>query len=341
MPGGTAVTEVPDPHTSAEGVVVAVEACGICGSDVHLVASGGVAAGQVLGHEFSGRVVATGGKVRGWRVGAPVAVNPVGGCGGCPACRAGLPFRCPRVPNIGLSAPGAYAEYVAVPAAQLVALPEEVHPEVGAYAEPLAVALRALDLGEPGAGDAVLVYGVGAIGLNVVMALRLCGVERVVAVGRSAVRRDAAAAAGADVVLDSGETDLVTWARDHDVSFRSAYECSGATGALAEIMSVLRPGGRCVQVALRGDPETVDVGGLVSRGLTLVGSCAFRPADYAQAVEHLLAGRVSGDALVSHRVPLEATPDTLTRLQRPGGAVRVLVQPSRSASARSGGEGAA
>jgi threonine dehydrogenase-like Zn-dependent dehydrogenase len=334
VPGGTEVADVPDPRPGADDVVVEVEACGVCGSDVHLVESGQAAVGQVLGHEFSGRVVATGRAASRWRIGQPVSVNPVGGCGDCDVCRAGLPFRCPRVPNIGIDAPGAYAEYVAVPQAQLVALPNDVDPEVGAYAEPLAVALRAVDLASPAPGDAVLVYGVGAIGLNVVAALRVVGVEYILAVGRSPGRRRAAAAVGADDVLDSGETDLVTWATDRSLSFRAAFDCSGAPGVLAQTLSVLQPGGVSVQVALRSEPETVAVGALVGRGLSLVGSCAFRPTDFEAAVGHLLAGRVSGSALVSERVPLEQAPDALVRLRRAGDLVRVLVQPCRQTSPR-------
>jgi len=329
VPGGTEVADVPEPRPGDADVVVEVEACGVCGSDVHLVESGHAAVGQVLGHEFSGRVVATGRAANRWRIGQPVSVNPVGGCGDCRPCRAGLPFRCPRVPNIGIDAPGAYAEYVAVPQTQLVALPEDVDPEVGAYAEPLAVALRAVDLASPAPTDTALVYGVGAIGLNVIAALRIVGVDHIVAVGRSPGRRRAATAVGADDVLDSGQTDLVTWARAQSLSFQAGFDCSGAPGALAETLSVLGPGGVSVQVALRSDPETVDVGALVGRGLSLVGSCAFRPSDFEAAVQHLLAGRVSGASLVSERVPLEQAPDALVRLRRAGDLVRVLVQPCR------------
>lgn len=329
VPGGTEVADVPDPSPRDGEVVVEVEACGVCGSDVHLVESGHATVGQVLGHEFSGRVVATGREASRWRPGQPVSVNPVGGCGGCPTCRVGLPFRCSQAPNIGIDAPGAYAQYVAVRQDQLVPIPEDVEPEVGAYAEPLAVALRAVDLAAPAPRSAALVYGVGAIGLNVVAALRVAGVENIVAVGRSAGRRRAAAALGAADVLDSRETDLVAWARERSQSFSAAFECSGAAGALAQAVSLLRPGGTVVQVALRRDPEPVDVGALVGGGLHVVGSCAFRPADFAQAVEHLLAGRVRGDALVSERVSLDEAPDVLVRLRHPGDLVRVLVQPSK------------
>ncbi|GIG91535.1 zinc-dependent alcohol dehydrogenase [Plantactinospora endophytica] len=327
VPGGTELAELPDPVPAPDGVVVAVDACGLCGSDVHMVEHGRAVPGQVLGHEFAGRIVAVGRDAGRWRIGQPVAVNPLGGCGSCQPCRRQLPFRCQALPNLGLTAPGAYAEYVAVPQAQLVALPAEVEPEVGAHAEPLAVALRAVRLGRPVPGEPALVYGVGSIGLNVIMALRLAGAGTIVAVGRSAGRRAAAEALGADVVLDSRVTPPAEYAAEHGLAFGTAYECSAAVGALAETVAVLAPGGVAVQVALNSAPESLDARGLVGRGLTVVGSCAFDADDYAQAVGHLLAGRIDGAALVSERVALAEVPETLVRLRRPGDLVRVLVRP--------------
>jgi len=120
---GTTVGEVPDPTPGPADVIVAVEACGLCGSDVHSVQNGNCAPGQVLGHEFSGRIVALGSEVSGWNQGQAVAASPIGSCGVCRICARGLPFRCPVVENIGITIPGAYAQYVKVPSRQLVALP--------------------------------------------------------------------------------------------------------------------------------------------------------------------------------------------------------------------------
>jgi threonine dehydrogenase-like Zn-dependent dehydrogenase len=156
---------------------------------VHAVQNGQCAPGQILGHEFSGRIVALGHDVTGWSVGQPVAASPLGSCGKCRICMRGMPFRCPAAPNIGVSCQGAYAEYAAVPARQLVALPEELPIEIGSHAEPLSVGSQAAKLAAVGPGDPVLVYGVGPIGLYAIMALRLAGAGPIVAAGRSAGRR--------------------------------------------------------------------------------------------------------------------------------------------------------
>jgi len=184
-PGGVEIADVADHHAAADAVIVQVHSCGICGSDVHWVETGRGAHGHILGHEFSGTIAELGREVDGWRLGQPVAVNPLGGCGSCRVCRLGLPFLCDRFPNLGLTAPGGFAELVAVPQKQLVALPDGVDVELGAHAEPLAVALRAVDLAQPAPGEDALVYGLGPIGLSVIVALRAAGAGRIVAVGRS------------------------------------------------------------------------------------------------------------------------------------------------------------
>jgi len=323
VPGGVEVADVKDPVPAAGEVVVAVEACGLCGSDVHAIELGFTADGQILGHEFAGRVVEVGASVgTGW-IGEAVAVDPIGSCGSCRACTRGVPFGCRAVPNLGITAPGAYAQYVAVPERQLVRLPGELPVEQGAHAEPLAVALHAVDLARVGPGDSVLVYGVGPIGLNAIMALRLAGVDRIVGAGRSAGRRAAAAAVGADAVVDTRETSIA----DIGARFTAVLECSGAPGAFVEALDVLEPGGSYVEVAITAETAPVPLLRLVVDGVTIVGSCAFDAPTYARAVEHIGAGRVPVASLVSERVGLEATPEALVRLRTPGDLVRVLTRP--------------
>jgi threonine dehydrogenase-like Zn-dependent dehydrogenase len=294
---------------------------------VHSIESGLTAPGQILGHEFAGRVVEVGSSVNSARVGEAVAVNPVGSCGSCRACARGVPFQCAAVPNLGITVPGAYAQYVAVPERQLVPLPDALPVEMGAHAEPLAVALAAVDLARVGPGDSVLVYGVGPIGLNAIMALRLAGVETIVGAGRSPGRRAAAAAVGAGAVVDTRETSIQEYAAQSGTRFSAVLECSAAPGAVAEALDVLEPAGICVEVALSAEVQPVSLFRLVGEGLTLTGSCAFDGATYDRAIEHIAAGRVPVAALISGRVGLDATPDALVRLRKPGELVRLLTRP--------------
>jgi len=324
---GTAVGEVPDPSPGPDDVVVAVEACGLCGSDVHALRSGQAAPGQILGHEFSGRIVALGANVTGWTEGQPVAASPIGSCAKCRICARGLPFRCPAVPNIGITTQGAYAEYVKVPARQLVVLPSDLPLEVGSHAEPLSVGSQAVKLAQVGPGDPVLVYGVGPIGLYAIMALKLAGAGPIVAAGRSAGRRQAAVDVGADVVFDTREIPVASYAEQSGTRFAAVLECSAAPGAFNEALSVTEPGGTVVEVALTPETASVPLFPIISEGHHIVGSCAFSDETYRESVGHLAAGHVPVERLVSERVSLSDTPDALRRLQTPGTLVRILSKP--------------
>ncbi len=327
VPGGTEMADVPDPVAGPGQVIIEVTACGLCGSDVHAIEHGQTEPGQILGHEFAGRIAEVGPGVTGWQAGQAVAVNPLGACQACRECAAGLPFRCAALPNVGLSAPGAYAEYVAVQAGQLVRLPDGLPVEQGAHAEPLAVALQAVQQADVGPGDAVLVHGVGSIGLNAIMALRLAGVDHIVGAGRSPGRRAAAAAVGADAVIDTRETSLRDYVAGTGRQFQAVLDCSGAIGLFAESLDVLAGGGTFVEVALATEAPAVSLFQLVQGGLRMAGTCAYSYASYEAAVGHIAAGRVPADAIISERVGLDDTPSALARLRAPGELVRILSLP--------------
>ena len=321
------VTETPDPSPAPGEVVVAVDACGLCGSDVHSLQNGQTSDGQILGHEFSGRIAALATDVTGWAEGQPVAASPLGSCGECRICARGLNFRCPAAPNIGITRAGAYAQYVAVPARQLVSLPDELPVEIGAHAEPLSVAMQAVFQARIGPGDPVLVYGVGPIGLYAIMALRLAGAGPIVAAGRSEGRRLAAADVGADVVLDTREAPVSKWVEENDTKFAAVLECSAAPDAFGDLLTLIEPGGTAVEVALTPEEARVPLFYMLSEGLHLVGSCAFSDSTYREVVDHLVNGRVPVDRLISERVNLRDTPDALVRLRTPGTLVRILSRP--------------
>jgi len=323
------VVELPDPAPRDAEVVVAPHTCAICGSDVHFVEGGLAAPGQVLGHELAGTVVAVGGSVDSFCEGDVVVVNPLGSCGDCPECRRGLAFRCSAFPNIGISAPGGYAELVAVPAGQLLALPDGVEPEAASHVEPLAVSLHALHLAGAGPGTRALVYGVGTIGLCVIMALRALGAEEVVAVGRSAGRRQAAGALGADEVLDGAAGDLDAYLAERGGQFDAVFECSAAPEALSRSLQAVRSDGTVVEVALAGRSVPVDLFELVHRNARLVGSCAFGPLEFAESLGLVASGAVDPAPLVSRRASLAEAPQAFLDLRRPGDLVGVVVEPWR------------
>jgi len=330
VPGGVAVAEQPDPCPGPGEVVVAVHACGICGSDVHAAEAGVMRPGGVPGHEFAGTVAALGPDVDTWRVGQAVAVNPLGGCGACEWCQRDLLILCKGRPNLGLSAPGGFAEFVTAHHSQLFALPDAAPLDHGSRVEPMAVALRAVTEAAPARGDNALVYGVGPIGLHLIVALRAAGAGTIVAVGRSSAgRRVAAADVGADVVLDSRETDPAEYVRQAGLQLAQAYDCAGDPNALLACCRALRPGGTLVGVALGRAPSLLDTHLFVARSLRMVSACAYGNGDFGRALDLVTAQPAAIERLISERIGLADGPEAFIRLRTPGDLVAVLVQPWR------------
>jgi threonine dehydrogenase-like Zn-dependent dehydrogenase len=326
--GAVEVTTLPDPSPGRGEVVVAVHSCGICGSDVHGVEQGRVARGQVLGHELSGTVVALGRGVDTVRIDDLVAVNPLGACGRCEECARGLSLRCRAVPNLGLEVAGGFAEYVRVPAGQLYAL-GSLAVEDGAHVEPLAVALHGVRLARADGGARAVVFGVGPIGFNVVLALRAVGAGEIVAVGRSAGRRRAAEAVGADVVVDSSSVDLEAFFTEHTGRFDAAFECSGAEVAFDLLVRALCSDGKLVELALTSHVAAVSLAELLAKNLHVIGSCAYGPDEFAQSVSLIASGAVDPSPLVSARLSLDEAPRVFVDLRHPKDLVTALVQPWR------------
>src|SRR5665647_1283720 len=207
--GDIRIADEDPPIPGAGESLVRITAVGLCGSDLHWFAEGGIGDAQlvaplVLGHEMAG--VVQGGPLDGRRV----AVDPADPCGACEQCRKGYRNLCPTVRFAGHGRnDGGLREYVAWPTALLYPVPDAVSDAGAAMLEPLGVALHAMDLARLRIGATVVVVGCGPIGLCVVQLARLGGAAQVVAVEPLAHRRAAAAAMGADVVLDPGADDPV------------------------------------------------------------------------------------------------------------------------------------
>ena len=186
-------------------VLLEVAYCGICGSDLHFREVPELfPPGTVPGHEFSARIAALGDGVSGWTAGDRVCVLPFAQCGQCEVCVAGEEQVCPQAVSrgvgLGTGRPGGYAERVVIDERMLFTLPDSVDDWAGALVEPLAVAIRAVDLAGLGEQDLALVVGAGPIGLLTALVLRNRGVHRTVVCSRNAARARRAAALGFEVV---------------------------------------------------------------------------------------------------------------------------------------------
>src|SRR5207247_5086677 len=208
-PNRLAVKQIADPTPNASEAVIKVEACGLCGTDIHVL-RGEFAPTRypiVPGHEFSGEVVAIGGDVRNVKVGDFVAVDPSLFCGRCRQCRAGRFNLCENWNAIGVgSANGASAEFVAVPSANAFRLPAEIPRDWGALVEPLSCAVHGLEMVDARVGGEWLIYGAGTMGLMLGQLVRhSAGPSRIDVVERNPARHELAKRLAADSVAATAD----------------------------------------------------------------------------------------------------------------------------------------
>jgi L-iditol 2-dehydrogenase len=302
--GDVRLAEEPEPVPGPGESLVQVTAVGVCGSDLHWYADGGIGDATllrplVLGHEFAG--VIRGGP----RDGERVAVDPAIPCEACELCRAGHQNLCPSIDFAGHGhTDGALREFLAWPTSLLHPLPPGVSDADGALLEPLGVALHAVGLAHLRPGASVGVFGCGPIGLLIVRLARLAGAGFVLATDPLGHRRSAAVAFGADVVLDPADELADVVADVAGLGVDVAFEVAGVDDAIDAALIAARPGARVVLVGIPdGDTSTFRASVARRKGLTLVLSRRMN-AIYPRAVRLVERGSVDLGPLVTARFPL-------------------------------------
>jgi 2-desacetyl-2-hydroxyethyl bacteriochlorophyllide A dehydrogenase len=252
------VDDIPRPAVPAGHVLLDVEAAGVCGTELHFLEGLLTPATTpiVLGHEVAGRVAALGPGVTGWSEGDAVAVHYFHACRRCRPCRTGYEHLCDLPEGfLAFVTDGGFAEQVAVPASALAAVPPGLS---ATEAAPLccgaATALHALSVAELRIGDTAVVYGCGGVGLALVQVLRLAGV-RVLAVSRSAAKRDAAVQLGADVAVDASQGGVAEQVREATGGrgVDAVFELVGRAATMTESLAALAKRGRLVIVGYSFD----------------------------------------------------------------------------------------
>ena len=327
--GAMALREVPRPVAGPGEVLVRVLAAGICGSDRHMY-KGEYPTGRpvTLGHEFCGRVEAVGKGVTGFAGGELVTVDPNIACGTCPACRAGRVNLCANLLAIGVFRDGGFAEFVAVPAQQAFVLPEGLDPVHGAFSEPLACCLHALDVARIVPGSTVAVLGGGVIGLLMVQLARLAGAAEVVLVTRQASRRALALELGATVAVDPAAGDVVAAVRAlNGRGVDVVLECAGVPETLQQGLGMLARGGALVLFGVT--PAGVEVPvrpfDLLVNEIRLE-AAYLNPHTHARAAAMVASGVLELDRLVTHVIGLEDVAAVVGAAPQKG-EIKVIVRP--------------
>jgi len=328
------IEERPLPEPDPGEVRLRIEACGVCGTDLHLYELGAYTAGISPGHEMAGQVDALGDGVSGLAAGDRVVVEPLHACGRCAPCQRGLPAICIEGRFYGVHRDGGFAEHIVVPAERVFAAPVDLDPAVAALAEPAAVAVHGLRRVALEPGQRVLVLGAGAVGQMALLAARFLGASHVEVSARHAAQAEAARRLGADRVRTEAEAspDALAGLPAGERPDVVVETVGGQADTLRAAAHAAAPGGAiCVLGLFMGDVSLPGLP-LFTRELTVAWSnCYARDAaraDFADAVALVDAERERLADYPSHRVPLAQIDEAYAlAANKRAGAIKVSVVP--------------
>ena len=319
--------DVPEPRLeAADDVVIDVEACGICGTDLQIlnVPPGHPAdVGVVMGHEFIGRVRAAGANANGLAVGQRVTVDPDPKCGVCRPCRAGRPASCEDVRALGIFRDGALARLVKAPAGAVFRLSDEPPTRVAALIEPLACVVNGVNKANPRPGETAIIFGAGAIGCLFLAMFKAAGASPIIVVEPQAARAAVATAVGADDVV---HPDQLAGRRAELLPAGADIVVDAVGSQFATAVEHAALGGRIV---LFGQNQTarpaIHQYTITERSLTVLGSyvTAFT---FPTAIRLVEGGSLRLDPSVTHVLPLDRLDEGLDLL-RSVDATKVVITP--------------
>ena len=331
-----ALEDVDLPKIGPDDVLIRVKACGICGSDVHGMdgSTGRRIPPIIMGHEAAGVIEQIGSSITDWQVGERVTFDSTvvtrpdfysqKGTFNLSDFRKVLGVSCHEYRQHG-----AFAEYLAVPQSILYRLPEGLSFEQAAMTEPVSVAFHAVNLIPSEINDSAVVVGCGMIGLFVIQALRIKGCGKIIAIDLDRSRLDMALRLGADFALRSGEGEIIdtvknlTTGRGADM----AFEVVGIVQTVNLAINVVRKGGKVGLVGNLSPKVELPLQAVVTRQLTLYGSCA-SAGEYPACLDMIASGRVKVDEMMTAVVPLSEAAAWFKRLYRgEPGLMKVIVKP--------------
>ena len=309
-PGRIEYREVDKPTLQDNEVVIQTRRIGVCGSDIHVFHGlhPYTSYPVVQGHEVSGIVAEVGSQVEGLAPGDKVTFTPQVTCGKCYPCTHGMYHICESLKVMGFQTGGAAQEYVAIDADKVLKVPENVTLDQAAMVEPVSVAVRALSrAGEDLQGKNVLVLGAGTIGNLVAQVARAYGAKAVMITDISDYKLDKAKECGIDFAVNPDKEDLSeAILRDFGPDRADLIlECVGVQETVTQAIENARKGTTIVVVGVFSEKLEVDLGLVQDRELSLVGTLMYQKQDYQRAIELVASGKLSLDAMITHRFPFE------------------------------------
>lgn len=327
--GSLSIEDRPEPTLEAgNDVVVRVLACGICGTDLHILAdppAHPATVGIILGHELVGEVALIGADVTTVEVGQRVAIRPIITCGTCRHCLSGASNHCENLDALGVYRDGGLATYARAPASACIPIDPSVPPHLAALTEPLACVFNAVGKARPAPGENAVVIGAGPIGLLFLAALRTAGAGRLLAVEPAAARADLARRIGADHVMDPTGGDVAPAVRDL-LPDGPTLVIDAVGTQLAAAVSMADRRGRIVLFGMntQARPEVPQIE-ITEKELEIVGSYVGQHS-FPDAIRLLESGVIDLEPIVSHVVTLDELSDTIEAMRR-GEVIKTVVTP--------------
>lgn len=331
----------PSPSPGPDEVLIRVAFAGICGSELggYLGHNALRIPPLVMGHEFAGEIAAVGvdANVRNPDLaqGQWVTANPLADCGSCEFCRGGMNQLCTTRQLIGAHRPGAYAEYVSVPAKQVIPLPSGMSLRTGALTEPAACGVRIGELAGPLEGRAALVIGAGPIGLLGLQALRSKGASPVFIADVDPARLAMGRALGGEPI-DPNSVDLVRAVRDATDGYGVpvSVDAVGTVVTRAQCVGATRSAGTVILVGLHEETGPMPAAEIVRREIVVRGSFGYTPGNFAEALLRLADNTMGLEPWIVE-APLAAGGEWFERLvNAPGDVSKVLLVPGATSEGR-------
>jgi threonine 3-dehydrogenase len=308
---GLWIQDVPMPEPGDGEVLIRVHKTSICGTDQHIRnwdawAQATIPVPMVVGHEFTGEIVAAGTGVRGVEVGQRVAGEGHVTCGHCRNCKGGRREFCHNHTGVGVTRPGAFADYVVIPAQNVFVVPDHISADVAAVLDPLGNATHTA-LRFDVVGEDVLITGAGPIGVMAAAIVRHIGARHVVVTDVNPYRLAMAADHGANRVVDVRTESLETVMAELGMTegFDVGLEMSGAESAFNQMLESLNHGGRVAVLGIPSGPMTLDVNALIFKGIEIQGIYGRRIFETWYKMAAMLQSGLDVSGIVTHRLPAE------------------------------------
>jgi threonine dehydrogenase-like Zn-dependent dehydrogenase len=319
------IEELPDPKPGPDDVIIKVHRCGICGTDLSMTRGGmwDFPAGGQFGHEYAGEIIELGKNVTGFRLGERISVLPSLACGQCEACRShGNNVLCQAKPG---SAMAGFAELARVPTNVATKMPNALSMADGALIEPLAISLYGVKLARIQPGDRVLVLGGGTVALYAIYWARRLGAGRLVAMSRSARRKDLAVAMGANAFIPYGKSEIGEVSEALGGAPQVVFECVGAEGMLSKALMHAAQFGRVISLGFCTAPDPLIPAIGSYKCVSMQFAVGYSMKEFIYIADQMDKGHADPKAIITRDIPLTDLPAMIDVLRGPNNETKVHV----------------